>query len=316
MGFPASAHGHHGNMGFPASALCASKVAYWAVRCCAKATSAQLSRADVPGLLKDAHNASVYAALAVDRSHNNMLIRESSIAYRGRKMSPFLVLLSPAAHREQDYMDFYRFAAPYLAARYRRSSNDTHAIRAAMQADVMRLLEIAREHPERADDPINTSVVGPLGDYWPGNEPSWYGVGYKRTQDILKSKSDKQQAATVVHTSSLETLLRRLDRIGMSEEWWYKRILWKPVTVSKRFAAAETPEHFFQQNFANVQPIAFVLELATKQQANVEASHIAIMAIYPSNALRSIPARITLWGGQLYVVISDLLVLVRGAKCT
>ncbi len=116
-------------------------------------------------------------------------------------------------------------------------------------------------------------------------------------------------SGVVVRKGDFAEMYNRLRVLRKDEHWWAERICTRPVTVSKMFAAARTPEEFFERNFVDVSEIAFDLDLSTQSKVPVEESQVAMMALYPSNALRSVAADISRIGTRLQVMIDDHLFL-------
>ncbi len=129
---------------------------------------------------------------------------------------------------------------------------------------------------------------------------------FQQQQALAKPQ---RPSGVVVRKGDFVEIYNRLRVLRKNEHWWAEHICTSPVTVSKTFAAARTPEEFFARNFVDVSEIAFDLDLAPQSQVLVEGSQVAMMALYPSNALRSVAADISRIGPRLQVTIDDHLFL-------
>ncbi len=111
-----------------------------------------------------------------------------------------------------------------------------------------------------------------------------------------------------VRSDSLRRLFVRLQEIEGTECSWTDRICTNPKGLSQHFDGAQTAEEFLSKNdFAGSSGVCIDLELAEEYKGRTDPSHISIVALYPSGAIRSVPSYVSLSGRMLHVRIRDLL---------
>lgn len=112
-----------------------------------------------------------------------------------------------------------------------------------------------------------------------------------------------------VRSGTLRRLFERLQGIEGVEYSWVDRICCNPKDLSQRFEGAATPEEFLKKNdFTHSPGFCVDLELAEEYQGRIDPSQISIAALYPSGALRSVPADVSLLARRLQVRIQDYFV--------
>lgn len=112
-----------------------------------------------------------------------------------------------------------------------------------------------------------------------------------------------------VRSGSLRRLFARLQEIDEGEYSWGDQICTNPKSLSQRFDGAQTAEGFLMRNHIGDSPdIRVDLELAEEYNKPVDPLRVSIVALYPSGAIRSVAANVSLSEKTLHLTIWDLLV--------
>ena len=85
-------------------------------------------------------------------------------------------------------------------------------------------------------------------------------------------------------------------------------------TISWRFEGAPTLDAFYERNLVDDGRLNIDLDFTRKEMNNQVTSRIAIIGVYPSNAVLSIPAQISLIDNKLLVTLEDPFVLLDPNK--
>jgi len=114
-----------------------------------------------------------------------------------------------------------------------------------------------------------------------------------------------------VRSGSLRRLFARLQEIEGVEYSWVDQICSNPKDLTLRFEGAPTAEEFLRKN-GLTDPASFSidLDLAQEYQGRIDPSLLSIAALYPSGALRSVPAEVLLLARRLQVRLQDYLLFI------
>jgi len=107
---------------------------------------------------------------------------------------------------------------------------------------------------------------------------------------------------------TIEALMEKLQQIGRdrSEEyWWLDRICSNSYTISQRFEGASNVDEFVYLNFESISERGATVELKAIIDSDVEESKVAVLGLYPSNAVRSLPADVFVRERKIIVSIRD-----------
>ncbi|MGH9426810.1 MAG: hypothetical protein ACRD2L_10985 [Terriglobia bacterium] len=114
-----------------------------------------------------------------------------------------------------------------------------------------------------------------------------------------------------VRSGSLRRLFARLQEIEGVEYSWVDQICSNPKDLTQRFEGAATAEEFLRKNdLTHAASFSIHLDLAEEYHTGIDPTRVSIAALYPSGALRSVPAEVSLIATRLQVRIQDYLVFI------
>lgn len=89
------------------------------------------------------------------------------------------------------------------------------------------------------------------------------------------------------------------------EQWWLQRICAPPTAVSTSVVAVGSDSEFLAQLLADEQPTRFVLPRIPGPRQNIDPGQIVLMAVYPSDVVRTIPSDAIVIGDEIEFIVED-----------
>jgi hypothetical protein len=117
----------------------------------------------------------------------------------------------------------------------------------------------------------------------------------------------------VIDSGDINALLVRLGGLGFGGDPWIGSICSEPIDLIIRYEGAGSPEEFLEKNDL-FSPLDLPLEVPVATESEMDPDRLEMWALYPSGALRTIEADVTLIDRSIRAQLNDRLIFMDPDK--